>query len=314
MNLGALGFLFSLIGGVCPSGVTQGQGVHLFDTRALLGGTYVNDHTLIQGDDGRWHLYGIFHREPADPKNEIEFVHAVATEPDPTKWEQGAFKLSRTSPIALTVDRSIGERHLWAPHVAREGGRYVMVYQSGGEHGDVAQIRLAQSVDLEQWQRVSAFPLFEDICEARDPMLKKIDGRWVMYYTRCADQKSRVSGVAYRVSDDLIHWSEPKMALVLNDRVPMPNSGFTESPFVFERGGQWYLSVTSYPVDYHASFIYRSSSPYSFENKPVGCVYSHAPEWLEGKQGELLMTTAGWGQGGVYLHQISLPADPYNPR
>src|SRR5271156_547697 len=189
----------------------QQQGpLRVFDTRVLDGTSYyLNDHTLVQDERGRWHVFGIFHKDPADPDNEIEFVHAVTDEPDPAHWQHGTFKLSRTAPIALTRDESLGETHLWAPHVTSDGDRYLMVYQSGGAGADRAQIRLAVSRDLDHWERAGSKPLFEDICEARDPMLRKIDARWVLYYTRCADTASRLSGVAYRTSTDLEHWSAP---------------------------------------------------------------------------------------------------------
>src|SRR5687767_14949203 len=68
--------------------VEQAPMVHVFDTRSMEGPpTYVNDHTLVQGPDGTWHLFGIFHREPMGADTEIDFVHAVANERDPAKWE-----------------------------------------------------------------------------------------------------------------------------------------------------------------------------------------------------------------------------------
>ena len=102
-----------------------------------------------------------------------------------------------------------------------------------------------------------AVPIFEDVCVARDPMLVRRDGAWALYYTRCASTEHRVSGVAYRLSRDLVHWSEPRLALSLADTAPMPNSGFTESPFVFQRNGYYYLSVSSYPIAWDATVVMR---------------------------------------------------------
>ncbi|MEU2014129.1 glycosyl hydrolase family 32, partial [Nocardia sp. NPDC019302] len=42
------------------------------------GAWYINDHTIIRDDAGRWHLFGITHPEPADPFDETEFAHATA--------------------------------------------------------------------------------------------------------------------------------------------------------------------------------------------------------------------------------------------
>src|ERR1035438_6156644 len=39
---------------------------------------YLNDHCLIQGKDGTWHLFGNTQKEPADPDHESFFLHATA--------------------------------------------------------------------------------------------------------------------------------------------------------------------------------------------------------------------------------------------
>ena len=95
------------------------------------------------------------------------------------------------------------------------------------------------------------------------------------------------------------------MALTLESSEPMFNSGFTESPFVFERGGWYYLSVTSYPVDWDASFVFRSRSPFAFTSRPVTRIAAHAPEWVEDPgTGDLFVTHCGAGQGGVWISRV----------
>ena len=45
----------------CPVPRASGEMTRVFDTESLPGGPYyVNDHTLIPSNDGRWHLFGIF--------------------------------------------------------------------------------------------------------------------------------------------------------------------------------------------------------------------------------------------------------------
>lgn len=294
-----------------PSAVSawleQGTMVHVFDTSPMPGGPYyVNDHTLIQTNDRSWHLFGIFHREPMGEDTEVEFVHAIADEPDPARWTTGAF---RPAPppftIALRADPSVGETHVWAPHVVAVDGRYVMIYQGGGADGDRATLRLAESDDLHRWTRVGRAPLFEDICFARDPMLVRRDDAWALYYTRCDSVARRTSGVAYRISRNLVDWSEPRMVLTLSGTTPMPNSGFTESPFVFERGGYWYLSVTSYPISWDATIVYRSPGPFAFPSAPFTRLRAHAGEWISSTDGRrMLLTHAGPGQRGVWISPI----------
>jgi hypothetical protein len=287
--------------------VSQGEMVHVFDTRAVPGpATYVNDHTLVQGPDRAWHLFGIFHREPMGDDGEVDFIHAVANEPDPGRWEEGAF-VPAAAPfdIALRADRSLGETHLWAPHVVRDGDRWFMIYQGGGPDDYHASIRLAESTDLHRWSRVSGAPLFEDFCAARDPMLVRRDDVWVLHYTRCDSLARKISGVAFRTSRDLIHWTEPVMLAVSGDSVPTSNSAFTESPFVFERGGHHYLSVTAYPLAWDATLLYRSRAPLAFPDVPFTRLRAHAGEWIFDDEGRAWLTHAGPGQRGVWVSRIT---------
>jgi hypothetical protein len=180
-----------------------------------------------------------------------------------------------------------------------------MIYQGGGPDADHASMRLAESDDLYRWTRVGSLPLFEDICVARDPMLVRHDSTWALYYTRCDTAGRRLNGVAYRLSRDLFHWSEPHMVLVLPESPPLPNSGYTESPFVFERDGYHYLSVSSYPVAWDATIIYRSRAPYAFQSEPFTRLRAHAAEWVTSSNGDrLFITHAGPGQKGVWITPI----------
>jgi hypothetical protein len=302
-----------------PSAVSaeleQGWMVRVFDTASInesLGSdsnesTYVNDHTFIQAKDGTWHLFGIWHREPFGPETEVDFIHAVAREPDPAKWDEGAFEVAaRPYHVALHADRSIGETHIWAPHVVAADGRYFMTYQGGGVDRDRSSIRLAESSDLYSWTRVGEVPLFEDICEARDPMLVRKDDLWALYYTRCDATATRRSGVAYRLSRNLTQWSEPKMVLTLDDSPHIPNSGYTESPFVFERNGFHYLSVTAYPIRWDTTMLYRSPAPFAFPEAPFTRLRAHAGEWISSASGNrMFLSHAGPGQRGVLISEIS---------
>lgn len=292
------------------SPLAEGDTTRVFDTTNFNGSEYyVNDHTFVQGDDGTWHLFGIFQDSASYySAPETLFVHAVNPEPDPRRWQRDSFRLSPVDQgIALRVAPELGETHLWAPHVVKTDDHYVMVYQSGGTDNDAAAFRMATSLDLDHWQRVGSGPIFSDICVARDPMLARFNDVWLVYYTRCDDQESRKSGVAYRVSPDLETWSDPAMALVLQETPPMFNSGYTESPFVFERDGWFYLSVTEYPFAWNETVVYRSDSPFSFPDVPYARLVSHASEWIPSLDPTYL-SHAGPGQGGVWMSTIHWPA------
>lgn len=292
---------------------------------------YINDHTLVQhtadtGGDGSWHLFGIFHHEPADPEHEIHFVHAVAAEPDPSKWVNTSFVIPPPgSPVryALTAQPQLNETHIWAPHVLRDeaNGVWVMVFQASnyGGNNNAAQIKLAVSKDLYTWTRHPKSFQFTDICVARDPKLvQHAPGQWTIYYTRCNNVTGELSGVGYRTTGDILgdDWSEPQMALVLPASLGKPfspsfNSAASESPFVFQRGTMWYLSICAPPVSYKTTLLFASPDPHHFDPSAVATFDAHCAEWVEppvaggSAGGPAWMTSAGWAQGGVYLSPMA---------
>jgi beta-fructofuranosidase len=279
--------------------VTAGPFTPIYDPGADRGAPwYINDHTLIRDDTGRWHLFGITHAEPADPDNEVEFAHATA----PAlagPWT--------TEPHALRVDPDYGETHLWAPFVVRsDAGEYCMFYAGGGADHTAAQLNLATSADLFHWTRRPAGPLFTDGYDARDPMIRRLDAGWIMYYCATSTPAGGNHIVAYRTSPDLLTWSEPGVAY--RDRSVGTLAGPTESPFVVAHGGWWYLFLGPRP-DYVGTDVLRSADPRSFriEDK-VGHIAAHAAEVVS-DAGQWWITSCGWGQGGVFIAPLRFHDD-----
>jgi hypothetical protein len=297
-----------LAGAARTPALASGPRVKILDTADLPEGPhYVNDHTLLRLPDGRWILTGIFHHEPYAPYDERAFLLAAAPPSEPSRWyddpDRPAFSLS---PERTALRAGPDEPWIWAPHLARDDdGSAVMIYQAGASDPDRASFHLARSRDGVTFAREGG-TLFEDICVARDPMLLYARPSWVVYYTRCASKGSRASGVAFRVSPDLVRWSAPAMALTLPST--HDDSGHTESPFVFHRQGWFYLTVTSYPTAWDATNVYRSRSPFSFPPVPIARLAAHAAEWVaEGddfESGRLFYTSAGPGQGGVWMCEL----------
>ncbi|APR78717.1 Putative membrane protein [Minicystis rosea] len=288
--------------------LSQGPRVKILDTTDLPEGKfYVNDHSLLRLEGGRWILTGIFHRDGKyESRDEREFVLATAESSEPSQWYSAESPAFSIAPERLALRAADDEPWIWAPHLARDDdGSLVMIYHAGVVGPDRAAFHLARSRDGITWTREGE-TLFEDICVARDPMLFRLGPSWMVYYTRCADKASPASGVAYRLSVDLHHWTEPVMALTLS--TTRFDSGHTESPFVFQRHGWFYLTVTSYPVAGDATFVYRSRSPFSFPPEPVARLSAHAAEWVaEGgdfENGRLFFTHVGPGQGGVWLSEL----------
>ncbi|MFF4532247.1 family 43 glycosylhydrolase [Streptomyces sp. NPDC001407] len=270
--------------------IGAGPFTHVYDPSTPGGPRYLNDHTLIKAAD-RWHLFGI--TGPAAPPGqapdsaaEISFAHASA--PDPYgPWT--------THADALTRDPAyFGEEHLWAPHVVEAGGTYWMFYAAGGRDG--AAINLATSTDLFTWTRLPTGPLFRGRA-ARDPMVVRIDGQWVMYYTELSGQDGR-HVVAFRRSDDLVHWSEP--GTVFTDATTTTTVSVTESPFVVERDG-WYHLFIGPREGYDGTDVFASRNPFSFGlDGYAGHVPGHAVEVVtDGEQWHV--SAAGWFQQGLYM-------------
>ena len=134
-------------------------------------------------------------------------------------------------------------------------------------------------------------------------MVLSVDGTWVLYYTATADPVGAAHVVAYRTSDDLIHWSERQIAYL--DPSTGTGGGPTESPFVVAYRGSYYLFTGPRP-DYLGTDVFRSDNPFAFdiENK-VGHVGAHAAEVVRDVDGETYVTSAGWAQNGVYLSAMT---------
>ncbi len=193
---------------------------------------YVNDHTFVRAADGTWHLFGITHAEPMAPFDETHLAHATA--PDlHGPWTK--------QPFALTADPAWGESVLWAPHVIGHDGRWWMFVCGGGPAPTEFRIHLAVSDDLVTWERHPDNPLLVDGYEARDPMVLRVGDRWVMYYTATAEPEGGRHVVVATESDDLVHWHG--RTIVYTDPMSGTGGGPTESPFVVERDGRWYLCI-----------------------------------------------------------------------
>ncbi|MFF5701371.1 family 43 glycosylhydrolase [Streptomyces sp. NPDC012794] len=270
--------------------VGAGPMAYVHDPSTPAGPRYLNDHTLIKVQ-GRWHLFGIVgdsapRGESPDSAAEISFAHASAPSLH-GPWT--------AHPDALTVDPSyFGEEHLWAPHVIEAGGRFLMFYAAGGGNG--AAINLATSTDLFTWTREPSGPLFRGLA-ARDPMVLRVGGEWVMYYTELSGAGGR-HVVAHRRSADLLRWSDPGVAFT--DASTDVTASVTESPYVVERNGWYYLFIGP-RGGYEGTDVLASRDPFHFDLAAyAGHVPGHAVEVVA--DGERWHAgSAGWFRQGLYV-------------
>lgn len=252
---------------------------------------YINDHCFVSDKNGTWHLFGITHEEPADPADEDNLAHAVASSLTQNPWQKQEF--------ALSVDPNAGEEHLWAPHIIEIDDTYYMYYCAGDKDPSQYKIHLATSNDLYRWVRHPENPMIVDGIDARDPYLLKIDDMWIMYYTATSYPQGGNHIVACQKSKDLIRWSDRQ--IVFTDPLEGAHGGPTESPTVIRRGDIYYLFIGP-RGDYRGTCVYKSSDPFHWDIKDLaGKINAHAAEVVRDKQGNWYVSHCGWGQGGVYL-------------
>ena len=257
---------------------------------------YINDHCFIQDTNGDWHMFGITHREPAQPDEEILFAHAMAANLLQQPW--------RKLPFALTAATNPpwNEGHLWAPDVVYHDHLYYLYYCAGDrDHSRHSRykINLATSADLKTWTRSPANPMVVDGFDARDPFILRVKNQWVLYYTATSRPEGGNHVVAYVTSDDLLTWTNRGVAFT--DPSVGTGGGNTESPFVVSRGDSFYLFIGP-RGDYNGTDVFVSRDPFHWNLADrVGHFPAHAAEIVRDNDGKWYISRAGWGQGGLYL-------------
>lgn len=245
-------------------------------------GNYVNDHTIVKGSDGAWHLYGI---------------SSFGTRAYDERWFVHGRGESLSAPME-EVGRSIDRGTLaWAPCVIERAGIYYMFYGP-------SPTSLAVSFDMHEWYGHTVTLRNEPLMAAhRDHFVLQLsENDYLMYVVGVHEKKGAVS--CFR-SSDLLTWDFVGFALTSGDDAPLkPGWGAMESPFVRKMDGLYYLFVTytdSSPETYQDTLVFCSADPKSFGEYnggrggaiPITKLQAHAPEILE-ENGETYITTCGW--------------------
>jgi len=194
--------------------------------------------------------------------------------------------------IAMQADPSVGEETngLQAPHVIKDGDRYLMFY------GSWDHICLAVGTDGKTFERVlnseGKSSLFgSSLHNPRDPMVIKYGDLYVCYY--CAheakdDKTDRPkSAVFCRATTDLKNWSEEwivsRGGSVYN--VGYWHGGDTECPFVQVIDGQYVFFRTQRYKPGPQNTQYCSDNPFDFgvdsDKYMVGSLPIAAPEVIK---------------------------------
>ena len=245
-------------------------------------GNYVNDHTIVKGSDGNWHLYGIT-SFGGHSYEERYFVHAKGS--------------SLNAPLE-ECGRSIDRGGLaWAPCVINRGENYYMFYGP-------SPTSLAVSFDMSEWYGFNVTLKDEPPMAAhRDHFVLKLsEDSYLMYVAGTKEKKGAISCFS---SCDLLSWQFEGFALTSGENAPLRNGcGPMESPFVLKKDGRFYLFTTYTDCSdetYNDTLVFFSDDPkrfgeYDGENgnlQPVAKLRAHAPEIIE-ENGKYYITTCGW--------------------
>jgi hypothetical protein len=297
----------SALGADHPSGSHEGDAiahvpkvdgafVHVYDPSRDTGNprSYDNDHAIVFGHDKLFHKIGILNITGGPHECEGQFDHLTSPELLKPNWKCHGY--------ALTTDESRGENTLWAPHIVEKDNTYYMFYASYDRH-EMGQIFLATSSDLFHWKRYPKCPIITPNGPfARDPMVVFVEDNsaWVLYYT--VNDKEGHGAVAYRTSNDLVNWSKDvKYALVGEKH---RGAGNMESPFVVKYCGYYYLFVTSWPIGYHTTRVFRSRDPYHFTlDQHITTLNCHAAEIVK-HDGQWYITHCGKMAHGLHVAKL----------
>jgi beta-fructofuranosidase len=255
------------------------------------GSRYVNDHTLVMGPDGTWHVYGITHDSAGDPEAEHQFLHATA----PTlfgPWSE--------QPDVLVADARMNEKVLWAPHVIeREPGRWALFYYADLlDENPMRGPRRAESTDLWHWQRVegTASPSGRPP-GGRDPFALREQVDRLLVFSVGVDETSHGQILLTESQDlSLERWSSATPVLTDPNPATPWRRGNVQSPFVVVYDKQFYLFVTRkspLPIDYVRTNVFCSDDPRHFDWRPIAELRAHAAEVVT-YQGRHFITSAGW--------------------
>lgn len=238
------------------------------------GTRYLNDHTVVRGRDGRWHVYGITHESEGMPFAERSLLHASAPA------LQGPWS---DEPDILMAQG--GEQALWAPYAFEDSpGHWVMYFYASTPD---RRVQRADSSDLRRWTRSTwTAP------GGRDPFVLRVGQRWLLYSVGVSAESR--GQILVTESTDLEHWGPVTVAL--EDPVPSFGWGNLESPTVVFRSGIYYLFVTQTsesPIDYVRTVVVASTEPTRFTWSPVTEIFSHAAEVVMDGDA-MFLTSAGW--------------------
>jgi GH43 family beta-xylosidase len=134
-------------------------------------------------------------------------------------------------------------------------------------------------------------------------MVFRNNDQWILYYAATSTPAGGYHTVKAATSHDLIHWTNAREVFRSSEKGTY--GGPTESPFVVERDGKYFLFVCT-NHGYNETAVYESQTPLHWDlQNVVGKFAAHAAEVVHAPDDKWYVSRAGWGQGGVYLAELS---------
>ncbi len=324
----------------------------IFPASSLEPNMEIGTATIVQDADDHWHLFASVHhqRDGCNGRNHKQIIHASSSVPASIDW--------RYHGVVMQPREEFNEQFLWQPFVVVHDGQFYMYYVGGGrvwsgryippegtvyswhggKGGDQGPCRmyLARSKDGNCWERIGESErgphgcIFTEKPFAFNPYVTRINDRWVMYYASCENET--VFGkhaIGYRTSDDLVHWSTRKPALVdwrsddpvaaslfsnVEPASPWPEHTFFNYPVVFQYNKKRHLLAG--PIDngnlsrYHCLRIYQSDDPFHFsghwtaKNKNKRLFVDGGGYPIQDKNGDWYIFTTNNMSGGVWSARL----------
>lgn len=243
-----------------------------------------NDHTFIKDDKGRWHCFGITKPWIAGDNShagEGLCFHALA--PEGPFAQAVRFQSWRDMPKINVGDCG------WAPMAVKIGQEYSLI----GSH-----LGRATSKDLYTWTDQGKLNAKGG---NRDPSI--FFWRDTYYLLRCSN-----NGIVAVTSTDFIKWTDPVVIYK-----PVKESYDTESPFLVENGGMFYLfwclwdradlTTSGYTP---RTYVHCSESPMDFLGKPVLAEFTaHASEIIRDEAGQWFISSADFPHRGINVAPLT---------
>lgn len=271
----------------------------------------VNDHTLIQAEDGRIHFFGI--ENPfLSTAEALELVKHELEQGD-RPWPLTSWKMMLGSSYTVRNHYRVGHAvadSIWgpweqlppafdgmgqgddggihpygSPYVLRHGGRYWMFVPEGWNTKKGATATgIYISEDLTAWQPVEGTrwtdPAVFGTLAHRDPCILRLDDGTFLQYFAAGDEAQSIH-IGLASSKDLQHWSREAHAYVEDFGGTKIRGGGFESPFITCKDGLYYLLVGWSHRHYYETLVLVSQDPRHFDPADkVTTLFAHAPELI----------------------------------